>query len=257
MPGWPERVAILYGGRRHDWPEAVFHRSPPFPVELIELPTLDYDASRSPAPTNCRRVAGRVSERRFPATTHPPLHNHSIGKNASLPGALDCWLSAAIGCYCRYTTSRRTFGRQLSHLATALGANEPRDLAGLLYPRAGMHYCVLSAATGGAGCRRRADDRLHLVPNPVPNSTICRGQRGTAGGAAGAGPEGRCAVGRLSGTRHPPQERGRDAVALALGDRNATFAVTLSRSPGRACELRSLACFERRAGLPCRFDTAA
>ena len=42
-PGWPERVAILYGGRRGGWPDTIFDGPPPFPVELIKVPALDYD----------------------------------------------------------------------------------------------------------------------------------------------------------------------------------------------------------------------
>jgi FMN phosphatase YigB (HAD superfamily)/glycosyltransferase involved in cell wall biosynthesis len=262
-PGWPERVAILYGGRRHDWPEAVFTDPPPFPVELIELPTLDYDNEPvARADELAGELLAALSDRGFSRDdTILHCHNHSVGKNASLSGAL----SRLADDGCRMLLQIHDFAEDFRpdnyrHLVTALGVDEPRDLAGLLYPQGpGVHYAVLTrrdravlAAAGVAG------DRLHLVPNPVAefdDLPAADAARPAVWQALGLKADARLVVYPARGIRR--KNVGEMLLLSALGDRNATFAVTLLPiNPAERVSFDRWHALSDELGLPCRFDTA-
>jgi glycosyltransferase involved in cell wall biosynthesis len=259
---WPDRVAILYGGRRHGWPDGAFSDSLPFPVELVELPQLDYD-DQPLARTD--ELAGQLqdvlSARGFSNNdTILHCHNHSVGKNASLPGAL---VRLAQGGY-RLLLQVHDFAEDFRpdnyrHLADALGANEPDRLAELLYPQGpGIHYAVLThrdrAVLSAAGV---AGDRLHLVPNPVAefdDLPAAEEARPAVRQSLGLPPDARLVVYPVRGIRR--KNLGEMLLLSALRMRDTTFAVTLA--PLNPVERKS---FDRwqalgnELGLPCRYDT--
>jgi len=98
------------------------------------------------------------------------VHNHSLGKNTALPGAL--WRLAQEGqALLLQVHDFPEDGRPANYrrMLEEIGAGEPARLAHYLYPRAPqVHYAVLNARDRGAleagGCPAQ---QLHLLPNPV------------------------------------------------------------------------------------------
>lgn len=260
-PGGPERVVILYGGRHGGWPETIFQGPPPFPMELVELPALDYD--REPVADADRladQLQAALAARGFSSDdTILHCHNHALGKNASLPGAL---ARLAGGGY-RTLLQIHDFAEDFRpdnyrHLATALATDEPGRLAELVYPQGpGIHYAVLSrrdqAVLTIAGV---ADERLHLVPNPVaefddlPDPAVARP---AVRQALGLDPGARLVVYPTRGIRR--KNIGEMLLLAALGGQRTTFAVTLSPiNPVERASFDRWQALSGELGLACRFD---
>ena len=98
------------------------------------------------------------------------MHNHALGKKASLPGALrilaeDGW---------RMLLQVHDFAEDnrpanYRHLADAIGVSDPHQLGQVLYPQAAnIHYATLTERDAvileGAGV---PPERLHTLPNPI------------------------------------------------------------------------------------------
>ncbi len=169
-PGERWRVALLFGGRRNDWPEDLPEKLQVIRLSLHEVPELDYDdqceQSRAGGPD---KLAGRLAElfARIgftPQETVLHVHNHSLGKNVSLPASL-----------------ARLAGRgyplllQIHDFAEDFRpANYRRirdaGVAGALYPQAPhIHYAVLNGRDYEILQAAGVDvGRLYRLPNPVP-----------------------------------------------------------------------------------------
>ncbi len=259
--GWPERVAVVYGGRRGGWPEELCNEPLPFSVELIELPSLDYDREPIADP---ERLAGELhstlADRGFAADqTVLHCHNHALGKNASLPGALGRLACDGYRVLLQVHDFVEDFRPEnYRHLAAALGTIDSRRLAELLYPQAaGIHYAVLTsrdrAVLAAAGV---ADDRLHLVPNPVAEFTDWQS-------AAAARPAARQTLGIEDGTPlivYPTRgirrkNIGEVLLLAALFRRQATLAVTLAPiNPVERVSYDRWRDLSDELGLACRFE---
>lgn len=170
--GGPERILIVYGGRRTGWPEDLPAQLPHLEIQLCEVPEVDYDDSDTVAP---ERLADRLQSA-FTAAgfrageTLVHVHNHSLGKNLSLPGAIERLAAAGYRLLLQIHDFAEDFRpanyrRQME----GLGAASPAELARRLYPQAAhIHYAVLTLHARllmeHAGV---AEERLHLLPNPV------------------------------------------------------------------------------------------
>ncbi|MEN0111234.1 MAG: hypothetical protein AAF805_10985, partial [Planctomycetota bacterium] len=88
----PERVVVLFDGQRDGWPENLLDElAGRLAVELVVEPALGYDAAGATA--DSAGLADVLAQRLAacglsPEDTLLHTHNHSIGKSASLPGAL-------------------------------------------------------------------------------------------------------------------------------------------------------------------------
>ncbi len=175
--GEPWQVAILYGGRREGWNEEFADRLRGIRLVLEELPELDYDADRHQQAV-CSAglgdsMAAVLSRLEFtPHSTIVHVHNHAIGKNVALPGALT---SLAERGY-RLLLQIHDFAEDLRpqnfwQFSERVAAGAPPGVwHGSLYPQAPhIHYAVLNnrdhGILGEAGVE---SDRLHFLPNPAP-----------------------------------------------------------------------------------------
>lgn len=170
--GGPERVLLLYGGRRTGWPEDLPGQLSNLDVGLCEVPELDYDDSPRVDPgALANRLSGVLNDRGCrPGETILHVHNHSLGKNLSLPGAISRLADAGYHLVLQIHDFAEDFRphnyrRQLE----SLGAATPQELGQRLYPQAGqLHYAVLNGRDRSilehAGV---IAERLHLLPNPV------------------------------------------------------------------------------------------
>ena len=168
-----EAAAVLYDGERSPAAERlVDERSTGPGVRLVPVPGLAYDAGTACDPEGLAAElqsaldgCGFASER-----TLLHIHNHSLGKNSSLPGAVRQLAAAGY----RQLLQIHDFAEDLRpanyrHLADSWQLSDTNDVSRGLYPCAAqIHYAVLNHRDYGvlqsAGV---AAGRLHLLPNPV------------------------------------------------------------------------------------------
>ncbi len=168
----PNHVLILHGPGQEGW-------TPPDPAggaapASIEIPSLAYDSpgNAADARTLTAELHATLAEHSLtPDDTIVHVHNHCLGKNAALPSALR---NLADGGY-RLLLQIHDFAEDYRpanyrHLLDSLGADGPESLADYLYPLAQhIHFAVLNgrdrSTLGRAGV---PEERLHLLPNPVP-----------------------------------------------------------------------------------------
>lgn len=180
-PARPWRAALVYGGRRHGFAANLPARLGTVRLTLHELPALDYDdqhadRSHGPAEPLADKLAGLLGRIGFaPQDSVVHVHNHTLGKNVSLPSCLarlagDGYpLLLQIHDFAedfRPANYRRLCQAGLPH---ADGLPDGKAAAGL-YPQAPhVHYAVLNGRDYeillAAGI---PDQRLHRLPNPVP-----------------------------------------------------------------------------------------
>jgi len=171
-------VALIHGGRQVGWPESFPERLRSIRPTLHAVPSLDYDDvqpedSRRPGAL-AERLIALLEELEFaPGETIVHVHNHVVGKNAALPPSI--WALAERG-YAMllhihdFVEDFRPAGFRRFSDAMA-GRSTAHSWHGRLYPQAPhVHYAALTgrdrAVLEAAGTD---NDRLHLVPNPVPD----------------------------------------------------------------------------------------
>ena len=170
----PERVGVLFGGRQEGWPDVLWNQldSNKIDTVLMPLPALDY--SQLPALQEealADEVATLLRQHGFdPDNTVLHLHNHSLGKNVSWPGAI--WKLADSGY--RLLLQVHDFVEDFRptnyrHLASAWHAHSPEQVAAKHYPTGnGIHYATLSSRDEQLLRLAGIDpQRLHQLPNPV------------------------------------------------------------------------------------------
>lgn len=176
--GEPHRlqVGLLYGGRHQGWPERLSQELSQLDLQLCPVPSLDYDEnSQSQTGLLARELKSVLVSRGFqPETTVLHVHNHALGKNLSLPGAL---LHLAQKDY-RMLLQVHDFAEDFRptnyrRLLNSLTPHTPLSLDQILYPQGEhIHYAVLvnqaAIALGHLGIDQR---QLHLLPNPVFRKT--------------------------------------------------------------------------------------
>lgn len=173
----PERVGVLYGGRHEGWPPKLWDDIQsgslvPFDEVLMPLASLDY----APLPTLreeqlAAEVMATLTENDFaPDDTLLHVHNHSLGKNMSWPGAVKLLAERGYRLLLEIHDFAEDFRpANYRHLAVAWGTDNPAKIAARQYPTAaGIHYATLTSrdrellSTAGI-----SSDRLHTLPNPV------------------------------------------------------------------------------------------
>lgn len=171
--GRPElRIIVLYGDGRGGWPEHSFCARLPQP-SLLNVPGLSYDRGTAAMPA---RLARGLLQRLNAMGCHPGdtiihAHNHALGKNISLPGALVRLSHEGYRLLLQIHDFVEDFRLdEHQRLIAALCPERPGNLSSALYPQASnIHYAVLNrrdhSILGSAGVR---DECLHLLPNPVP-----------------------------------------------------------------------------------------
>lgn len=168
----PDRVLILHGGRAEGWPAESLIAEAPFELATATLPELDYqDVRRAlPGPLPATIVATLKAERFPPAATILHWHNHSLGKNGDVPGAV---VELARQGY-RTLLQIHDFAEDFRPdnyrlLRDSLDAADSRALSAALYPQSsGIHYAALNTRDHeilkSIGVPA---SRLHRLPNPV------------------------------------------------------------------------------------------
>ena len=163
-------VAVLFDGQQQGWPSDLPSRLTSVDLTLCPVPELAYD--QYPV-TNVKRLASalssRLGERGFlPDETLLHVHNHSLGKNVSMPGAIAALALKGYASLLQIHDFAEDFRpANYRFLNEAIGRSE---LGSVLYPQAShIHYAVLNRrderVLGRAGV---APERLHWLPNPVP-----------------------------------------------------------------------------------------
>lgn len=170
------RVALIYGGRREGWSEALSQRLHAVQLTLHEVPLLDYDAvHRQTGPQLPERLygelAGVLRQLGFtPGNSLFHIHNHSLGKNNALPEVV-----------ARLAGDGHALLLQIHDFAEDFRPNNYQRICRnrlpkpwgswpeALYPQGKhIHYAVLNgrdhAVLTEAGV---PPERLHLLSNPV------------------------------------------------------------------------------------------
>ncbi len=171
-PGDPWRVSIFYGGRRKGWIKKVARELRSIHLTLVEVPGLEYDTlegSRAAADAeelakDLRLALGRQGFAAAATVVH--VHNHALGKNRALPGAVARLAEAGFPLLLQVHDFAEDFRpANYRHLVGDESGSTQR-----LYPQADdIHYAVLNSRDHGilrsAGVEPQ---RLNLLPNPVP-----------------------------------------------------------------------------------------
>ena len=169
------KVMIFYGGNRDGWFDADIAHLNGVETSLCEVPALNYDNGRSVGPARlARQLRTFLQQSGFtPADTVIHAHNHSLGKNGSLPGALADLARHGYPLLLQIHDFAEDFRPENYHyLASKLSADEPADLPSVLYPQADhIHYAVLNGRDQ-AILRRSglSQSHTHLLPNVVLGS---------------------------------------------------------------------------------------
>jgi FMN phosphatase YigB (HAD superfamily) len=255
----PERVVVLYDGQHDGWPADL---PDAFPIELVVEPALAYDpagAKADPAAL-AQTLSDRLAACGLAASdTLLHTHNHSLGKNASLPGALRQLADQGW----RMLLQIHDFAEDnrpdnYRHLQDAIGKPDADSLGAVLYPQGpGVHYATLTERdadilrTAGVG-----DERLHVLPNPAADFGEMPSQeeaRERVFGALGLPPAARLVVYPVRGIRR--KNLGEMLLLSALAPEGTYFAVTLRpKNPVEAASFDRWRRLAESLGLPCRFD---
>ncbi|MEM9187229.1 MAG: hypothetical protein AAGB00_12110 [Planctomycetota bacterium] len=257
----PERVALVFCGRREGWPDATWQKDLPFDCRLIAVPPLDYDSTIGAEPEAlAEAIAHGLAEVGFKLTeTVLHTHNHALGKNASLPGALARLATRG----CRLLLQVHDFAEDsrpanYRRLLRSLRAHSAEELAGTLYPQgSGVHYATLTGRDRGLLSAAGVPvDRLHLLPNPVtefrdlPSADDARLRLRQGLGLAG---DARVVVYPVRGIRR--KNVGEMLLHNALAGPEVCYAVTLApENPVERASFDRWQDLSEKLELGCRFD---
>ncbi len=161
------RAAVIDGGRRQGWNEQLAGQLHSIDVEMCAAPRIDYDYRQSETETRGPDALHQQLREIFdglgfsPEDTVVHWHNHSLGKNRSVPGAVE-----------RLAADGYPMLLQIHDYAEDYRAKNYQviDDPARLYPQAAhLHYASLNGRDReilrAAGV---APERLHFLPNPVP-----------------------------------------------------------------------------------------
>ena len=169
-----EQVVICYGGRREGWPDDLARRLQHIKLAECEIPGLDYDEGLNAAPQpleladQIQKLLARHGCDAGNTLLH--VHNHALGKNVSLPGAVNELAKIGFPLLLQLHDFAEDFRpANYGRLQEALSGQCPERLPELLYPQGRqIHYAVLNSRDAtvlrNAGM---AAVRLHVLPNPV------------------------------------------------------------------------------------------
>lgn len=164
------RFGLLSGGSADNWKEDLRASRQMPEVRIGVLPRLQYDSQCGVEPvdlaTDLRRQLAEFGFGREDTVLH--VHNHSLGKNAALPGALR--ILGAEGFALLLQLHDFAEDHRPANYCHLLGSRDHGDLFEHLYPQAShIHYAVLNSRDYSllwqAGVPAA---RLYYLPNAMP-----------------------------------------------------------------------------------------
>ena len=199
LSGEQWQVAVFFGGRHDAW-LGDLESLENLDVSFHVIPQLDFDDYHQAPPIDAETLSHAIRQelrdRGFdPRETVIHAHNHSLGKNLALPGALIDLAQTGFSLLLqihdfaedyraanfRYLLSAAHQARSVAHLNGRSESDVPSEVdAALCYPQASqIHYAVINSRDAAvlktAGV---TDSRLHMIANPVANGP-CNWRRGT------------------------------------------------------------------------------
>ncbi|MCH5374838.1 MAG: hypothetical protein JJ992_12760, partial [Planctomycetes bacterium] len=175
----PMRIALIHGGQTEGWPEDLDRQLPKLQVTQHSVPGLNYDADSPSGPDPeqlARALHSMLASIGFGLDDAVlQIHNPTLGKNLSLPGAIACLARDGYAMLLQIHDFAEDFRPDnYRRLLGALAGDDAGRLSEMLYPQASrIHYAVLNGrdrrvlASAGVSARR-----LHLLPNPVADFGI-------------------------------------------------------------------------------------
>ncbi|MHB8899409.1 MAG: glycosyltransferase family protein [Thermoguttaceae bacterium] len=166
------RVAILHGGKGTVWPEDRVPGVNRLQYSVCFVPGLDYHGCERVEP---RELAARLRATLMGAGGTPDtavlhIHNHALGKNGSLPGAIAELCDEGWPLVLQIHDFAEDF-RPLNYRCLREGcrSGSGADWGAVAYPQAGhVHYAVLNRRDLGILGRAGVEsERIHLLPNAV------------------------------------------------------------------------------------------
>lgn len=165
------RVAVLSDGQTAGWPTDLPAALQSVPLTMCRVPGLAYDElPQERAALLAAELDAQLAALGWaPHETLLHVHNHGLGKNASLPGALRQLAEKGFALLLQiHDFAEDCRPRNYRHLMQAWNR---ADVAPVLYPQAAqIHYAVLNRRDDDllahAGVPR---ERLHFLPNPLPD----------------------------------------------------------------------------------------
>lgn len=256
------RIALIHGGRREGVTDEQLSGFASIELSTHAVEALDYDeAERAQDERLAGEIRAALAEAGFAADqTLLHVHNHSLGKNISLPGAIRRLAEEGF----RLLLQMHDFAEDLRpanyrRLSQALaGGGDPSPA---LYPQAShIHYAVLNGRdyrmlqqAGATG------DRLHLLPNavgdfgPLPGKDAAREKLHER---FGVDRQARYIVYPVRGIRR--KNLGEVLLWAAVSPHRTVFAVTLPPlNPVEQTAYRHWTGLAEELRLPCVFETGA
>ena len=261
------QVAIIFGGRREGLRDEQLAQLKNIDVSLHPVPTLDYDAVQQE--TNDVRsdtaLAGELrnvlTERGFaPGETLLHVHNHSLGKNVSFPGALHLLAEEGFHLLLQVHDFAEDLRPANYRLLTG-GVAEGNDPSATIYPQAPqIHYAVLNDRDYSIlKSAQIVAERLHHLPNPVgelgemPTKADAREQLQQGFDVS---PQSRYVVYPVRGIRR--KNVGELLLWSALAQGDVTFGLTLPPlNPVERVSYDHWVQLAKELQLPCLFETGA
>ena len=261
-PAEPWRVALVYGGRAEGFDDRLPETLQNVQLSRHTVASLEYDQLRSTATLDDELSAlfGQIGF--APETTVLHVHNHTLGKNVLLPGALSRLAMAGYPLVLQIHDFPEDFRpTNYRHLREGLNIDDEARLAGLLYPQARqIHYAVLNgrdwSILRSAGL---ADGQLHRLPNPVPAIDDLPSKadaRGRLSERFGVSPDERFLLYPVRGIRR--KNLGETLLWAAMAPSGTVLGLTLR--PLNRTEVPIYEDWKRTAAqlnLPCRFELGA
>lgn len=164
-------ILALHGGRAEGWPESDEPWGP-IPVRVAAVDGLDYDrAPQLDIDTLTDRILRTLSAAGCgPQETILHVHNHSLGKNVSLPGAVRRLAEHGY----RILLQIHDFAEDwrpnnFNRFQQAMPAASVQEIGRYLYPEASqIHYALLNRRDRRIVLDGEADPgRVHFLPNPA------------------------------------------------------------------------------------------
>ena len=168
--GW--KIAVLHGGRRDGWPDDLSKGLKHVKAIEVIVPEIDYDERHvDGGPVLGGKMVDALTKAGFaPAETILHVHNATIGKSPSTPGAITHVAEHGFGVVQQIHDFAEDFRPENYRLLLdTLSPDDPDGVPERLYPQAPhIHYAVLNSRDRrtllAAGV---PNDRLHIMPNPV------------------------------------------------------------------------------------------
>ncbi len=164
------RALVLHAGRCDPAFERLARSCRALSVSLHRIDGLGYGASADAAELADSIGAVLTAQGCSPVNTIVHAHNHSLGKNAALPGALRRLAEDQVPLLLQIHDFCEDFRPQSYRSFEAIGdVHGPEAIPRYLYPQAAhIHYAVLNRRDYGILSRAGFDGaRLHWLPNPV------------------------------------------------------------------------------------------